>query len=307
MILPPRLDPGARVSLVAAAGPLPEGGLERAVSRVEALGWAPLLGKYAGGRRGYLGGTDVERLTDLTEALRSEENDAIWLLRGGYGTMRLLDRLDLSPLRARPRPLIGFSDNTALHLAARRHEVVTFHGPHPAPREFPPFSRDGIRAILGTPEPLGRLPFPAEGPSVATTLVPGVAEGPLTGGNLCLLAASLGTPFQLDARGAILFVEEVGEPMYRIDRLLTQLLLSGVLQGVQGIAIGGISECPDAGTEGLPTPTEVLADRLSGLGVPVAYGFPFGHLVESWTLPYGVRARLDATAGTLELLDPAVV
>jgi muramoyltetrapeptide carboxypeptidase len=305
MILPARLGPGARVSLVAAAGPLPEGGIERASARVKALGWEPLLGKFAGGRWGYLAGRDEERLADLTEALQAPDNDAIWLLRGGYGTMRLLDRLDLTPLRDRPRPLVGFSDNTALHLAARRHDVVTFHGPHPAPREFPAFSLDGLRTMLTTPHPLGELPLPADATERPISIAAGVAEGPLIGGNLALLAATVGTPYQMDARGAILFLEEVGESMYRIDRLLTQLLLAGLLHEVEGIAVGGVTECPDAGT-GSPTPAEIVEDRLGSLGVPIAIGFPFGHLAESWTLPYGIRARLDATAGTLALLEPAV-
>jgi muramoyltetrapeptide carboxypeptidase len=307
VIRPPSLRPGSRVSLVAAAGPLPAGALDRAVKRVRELGWEPLVGPHAAGRVGFLAGTDSERLHDLQEALRSAENDAIWCLRGGYGTMRLLPRIDWSPLRERPRALIGFSDNTALHLAAGQAAgVVTFHGPHPAPPELPAFARENLFRVVAHTRAAGVLPFPQGGPPRAASLVPGVAEGRLVGGNLAILAATAGTPYQLRARGRILFLEEVGEPAYRIDRLLTQLLLAGILDGAAGVAAGAFTESPDAGEGGIPPVAEILQERLAPLGVPVAFGFPFGHVPESWTLPIGVRARLDATAGTLELLEPAV-
>lgn len=307
MIRPPRLAPGARVALVAPAGPLQEGALERALERVERLGWVPRPGPNASRRTGYLAGSDAERLADLTAALESTDNDAIWLLRGGYGTMRLLPALDLSPLRDRPRPLIGFSDNTALHLAAQRKGVVTFHGPHPAAEDLTDFSIQQLRALVERTEPPGPLPFPRSAGLRATTLVPGEVTGPLVGGNLSLLAATVGTPYALKARGHILFIEEVGEPAYRIDRLLSQLLLAGLLDEVAGIAIGAISDCPDQNRTDLPEPAEIVLDRLRPLGVPLAYGFPFGHIAESWTLPLGVRARLDASAGTLALLEPSVM
>lgn len=303
---PPALGPGARVSLVAPAGPLAEGAVERAVERVRAWGWEPLVGRHARGRHGYLSGTDAERAADLNEALRSAENDAIWFLRGGYGTMRLLEVLDWEALRRRPRALVGFSDNTALHLAAQRTGVVSFHGPHPSAEEFPPFAEEGLLRLLTRREPAGLLPFPAGGPVRAQTVTGRVAEGPLVGGNLALLAATLGTPYGVRTRGALLFLEEVGEAAYRIDRLLTQLHLAGVLGEVAGVVVGAFSECPDEGAAHLPGSAEVVRERLSALGVPVAAGFPFGHIPRSWTLPLGVRARLDADRGTLELLEAAV-
>lgn len=306
MIRPPRLRPGARVALVAPAGPLAEDAVERALRRVRAWGWEPLLGEHARARHGYLAGTDEQRAADLNAALRSPDNDAIWCLRGGYGTMRILERADWEALAERPRPLVGFSDITALHLAARRRGVVSFHGPHPAVADLPPFAERGLLRALTVPDPGGLLPFPAGGPDHAITLAGGVAEGPLVGGNLALLAATVGTPFAMRARGAILFLEEVGEPVYRVDRMLSQLLLAGALDGVAGVAIGAFSECPDPPDAGLPAAEEVLLDRLRELNVPVASGFPFGHVPDNWTLPVGVRARLDADAGTLELLEAAV-
>lgn len=302
MIRPPALRPGTRVALVAAAGPLPEGGVDRAIARVASLGWEPVVGEFCRGRRGYLAGTDEERAADLNGALRDPSIGAIWFLRGGYGTMRILDDVDWDALARHPKALIGFSDNTAIHLAAGRAGVVSFHGPHPHAEEFPDFARDELLRVLTVAEPAGVLPFPPDGR--AETLAGGVAEGPLAGGNLSLLSATLGTPFAVRAEGAILLIEEVGEHAYRLDRLLSHLKLAGVLAAAAGIAVGGITDTP-AMADG-PEAMEVIHDRLGGLGIPVAVGFPFGHIDDNWTLPLGVRARLDADAGTLALLEPAV-
>lgn len=303
MIRPPALRPGTRVALVAAAGPLPQGGVDRAIERVASLGWEPVAGEFCRCRTGYLAGTDTERAADLNRALRDPSIGAVWFLRGGYGTMRILDALDWDALARHPKALIGYSDNTAVHLAAHRAGVVGFHGPHPHALEFPDFARDELLRVLTVAEPAGVLPFPVEG-GRAETLAGGVAEGPLLGGNLSLLSATLGTPFAIRPEGAILFIEEVGEHPYRLDRLLSHLRLAGVLSAVAGIAVGGITESPEI--DGAPTAAEVVREALGGLGIPVATGFPFGHFDDSWTLPMGVRARLDADAGTLALLEPAV-
>lgn len=304
MIRPAALRPGARVALVSPAGPLAEGAVERAVERVRAWGWEPCVGRYAAGRRGFLAGSDAERADDLNRAAR--DADAVWCLRGGYGTLRILDKIDWDAWAARPVPLVGFSDNTALHLALRRRGVVSLHAPHAATAELPPFTEGCLRTLLTSADAAGPLPFPAGGPERGETVCGGVAEGPLVGGNLSLLAATLGTPYAAQTRGAILFLEEVGEPAYRVDRLLTQLLLAGALDGVAGVAIGAFSEAPDEGTPGIPPAAEIVAERLGALGVPVVAGFPFGHVASTWTLPLGVRARLDADAGSLALLEPAM-
>jgi len=306
MIRPPALSQGARVALVAPAGPLAPEAVDAAVARVEAWGWTPVLGSNARQRTGYLAGTDAQRAADFDEALRSADNDAIWCLRGGYGTMRIIDRLDWGAISARPRPLIGFSDNTALHLAVQRAGVVSLHGPHPAAPELPQFSVDHLLRTLTGTHPAGPLPFPEGEANRGETIRGGRAEGPLVGGNLSIIAATLGTPYAIRAEGCILFLEEVGEPVYRIDRLLSHLRLAGIFRKVAGVLIGAFSECPDGADDHLPSPAEVLRDRLQDLGIPAAMGFPFGHITHSWTLPLGVAARLDADAGTLELLEPAV-
>ena len=270
--------------------------MDRAVDRVASWGWEPVLGQYARARYTFLAGTDEQRLADLSWALCADDLDAVWLLRGGYGAMRILDAIPWDQVRA--RPVIGFSDNTALHLALQRCELVSFHGPHPGVLEMPLFSEAALLRVL-SPEPAGVLPFPPEGPGRAKTLVSGRAEGPLTGGNLSLITATLGTPYAIRSEGAVLFLEEVGEVPYRVDRALTQLRLAGVFRDVVGVALGDFDEAAHPGV------SEVLHDRLGDLGVPVACGFPFGHIDNNWTLPLGIRARLDADAGILELLEPA--
>jgi muramoyltetrapeptide carboxypeptidase len=305
VIRPPALSPGARVALVAPAGPMGEGAVDRAVQRVRDWGFEPVEGEHVRKRHGYLSAPDAERAADFNAALRDASIDAVWCLRGGYGVMRILDDVDWDALARRPRPVIGYSDNTALHLAIQRLGIVSFHGPHPATVELNDFSADALRRLLTSGAPAGRLPFPAAD-GRAETMAGGVAEGPLVGGNLSLIAATLGTPYAIRAEGAILFLEEVGEAAYRVDRLLSQLRLAGVLRSVAGIALGGFTEAPGEDEEGATRVAEVLADRLGDLGVPVATGFPFGHVDDNWTLPVGARARLDADAGTLELLEGAV-
>lgn len=304
MIRPPALAPGARVALVAPAGPLPEGRVDYAAEVVAAWGFEPVVGEHARKRRFYLAGSDAERAADFNAALRDDSVDAIWCLRGGYGVMRILDDIDWDALARRPRPVIGFSDNTALHLAIRRHGIVSFHGPHAA-KEMTAFSEDGLRRALTSPDPAGILPFP-DGGGRGMAITGGVAEGPLVGGNLSLVAATLGTPYAIQSEGALLFLEEVGEHAYRLDRLLSQLRLAGVFASAAGVVIGAFNDCPDEGEEHVPGIEEVLRDRLSELGVPVAFGFPFGHVDDNWTLPVGVRARLDADAGTVEVLEAGV-
>lgn len=299
---PPRLGAGSRVALIAPAGPVNAERVERALEQCRALRLEGVIGASALGRHGYLAATDAARLTDLVSALADPATDAIWALRGGYGTMRLLAQLDSSALRDHPKAFIGFSDNTALHLAFARAGVVTFHGPH-AGGPFPPFAEHCFRRILFEASPAGVLPMPAH-VAKPHTLVPGKVEGHLAGGNLALLAATCGTGAALDARGAILFIEDVGESTYRIDRSLAQLRLAGALDGVAGLAFGAFTEPRPEDAD--PPLEDLFAELAETLGVPSVLGVPVGHIDENWTLPLGVRARLDATAGMVEILDAAV-
>jgi muramoyltetrapeptide carboxypeptidase len=316
LIQPPRLRAGSRIALLAPAGPLSErDDLVRARELCEAMGYTPVAGGHALARYGYLAGTDEERLGDINAALRDPSIDAIWCLRGGFGVTRILDQVDFAAFAARPRPVIGFSDITALLLALYTAAgVVTFHGPM-SRAPLGQFSREHFERVLGlaaVPGRLDRLP-----PSI-TVLVPrtarvvtingGTAEGPLLGGNLSLLLALAGTRHFPDLDGAILFLEEVGEDLYRVDRMLAQLRMMGVLNHLAGVAVGQFSDMRrGAGDGGALAFDEVLATYFGPLGIPVAAGFPIGHVDEQWTLPIGVRARLDAAAGELDLLDAAVV
>jgi muramoyltetrapeptide carboxypeptidase len=299
---PPALQPGSRVALISPAGPSKPDRLDRAVARCRELGLEPVPGRNVLARKGYLAGSDDLRLTDFAAAIDDPSIDAIWSLRGGYGTMRLLDRLDLSGMRERPKAFIGFSDNTAVHLALTRQDVVSFHGAH-AGAEYGAFTTGGLRQALFEASAAGELPMP-EG-ACAQRLAPGIAEAPLTGGNLSLLAAACGTPFALDARDRILFIEDVNEPAYRIDRAFTQLRLAGCLDGVRGFAVGAFS-WDNSTPDDEPPSHELLSRLIEPFGVPAVAGLPFGHIDDQWCLPLGVRARLDANALTLSLLEPAL-
>jgi len=313
-VRPPRLGRGSRVALVAPAGPLLDrDDLHRAEALCRALDYVPVMGAHAAGRHGYLAGPDEDRLADLNGAIADPTIDAIWCIRGGYGVTRILDRVEFAPLRARPKILLGYSDITALLLAALRHAgVVTFHGPT-ARAPMPAFSRWHFERVLATAEPagrLGRLPdptgvlVPKENRILA--LRPGRAEGPLLGGNLSLLQCLVGTAHLPDPEGAILFLEDVGEDLYRVDRMLAHLRAAGVLARLAGVAVGRFTQLQRHMSDGAFGFDEVLATYLEPLGVPVAFGFPIGHIDDQWTLPLGVRARLDADAGELELLEAAV-
>ncbi|MBW3553762.1 MAG: LD-carboxypeptidase [Gemmatimonadetes bacterium] len=309
MIRPPALRSGDRVALVCPAGPVDDVRIDRAMDRCRELELEPVPGRAIRARAGYLAGTDAERAGDLAAAIAGDVS-AIWAIRGGYGTLRTLQHVDLAPLVARPRAFIGFSDNTAIELALYRLGLVSFHGPHAGHPHFPAATAAAFRTVLQRAEPAGLLPTGVEVQSPPLTLVSGRAEGPLIGGNLALLAATCGTPYQPATEGALLFIEDVSEPLYRIDRMLMQLRLAGLLDGLAGLIFGEFTAMEDpilrseAADEGCLE--EILHDLVAPLGVPTALGLPFGHGRENWTLPLGVRARFDADAATIELLEPAV-
>lgn len=297
MRLPPPLSAGARVALVSPAGPLRGAqDLQVAIDQATSLGWEPIPAPHALARHGYLAGTDEERVRDLNDALRDDRIDGIWCVRGGYGAMRILAALDYDALRRHPRPVLGYSDITALHCAIGvRSGVVSYHGPT-ARAVLTPFSRGSlVRALVEQRDSCGGAPE-------ARTLRRGRASGRLVGGNLALLAALSGTPFAPDYTDAILVLEDVGEATYRVDRMLQQLHLSGALRRLAGIAFGQFTE----GTDPLDAPNlaldEVLRDAADAAGVPALAGIPLGHVDDQWTVPLGARAELDADARTLNVI-----
>ena len=293
---PPQLAPGARVALVSPAGPLRgPADLERAIANVQALGWDPIVGSHVLARRGYFAGSDAERFGDLDRALRDPGVDGIWCARGGYGSMRLLDEIDYGAIARRPKALIGFSDITVLHAAISvRSGIATFHAPT-ARGVLSAFSRASLEhAVVLGDDPCGE----ARG---AQTVRPGTAEGRLMGGNLALLTALAGTPYFPPLDGAILVLEDVGEAVYRIDRMLQQLRLVGALARVAGLVFGAFTDCPETSDDGLRRIDEVIAEAADAARVPCIAGAPVGHIEEQWTIPIGLTATLDATQRTLHV------
>lgn len=298
---PRALRPGARVALVAPAGPLDAVGVERSAEQCRSLELEPVIFPSARARYRYMAGTDAERLGDLQAAFRDPSIDAVWAMRGGYGTLRILDALDVSRQLADPIPFIGFSDNTSIHARHAALGVISFHGPHLG-GAFPEETAEALRRVLFEAKPPGPLLTRPCDPA-PRTLVGGRVEAPLLGGNLALLAALCGTGHALRARGAILFLEDVGEPAYRVDRLLFQLRAAGVMDGVVGLAIGRFTESPGEAEHPV---AEVLAELAEVTGVPAVADLPFGHVEHNCTIPVGGRALLDADRAMLTLAEPAV-
>ena len=286
----PALRPEGVIGLIAPAGPATLD-VEKAGQWMRARGHELRIFPGVYERDGYLAGSDAVRLRDLHAAFADPEIDAIFCLRGGYGTPRLLDSLDFNLLRANPKPFVGYSDITALHLAITRHAgFVTFHGPmlnadllgdKQQPTESSLFSM--LRGQLSTGSVLAHpVAYPL------TTIEPGIACGPLLGGNLSMIAAVMGTDYEIDADGIILFIEDVNEPLYRIDRLLTHLRLAGKLAHIAGVLVGDMAGVDNAALERL------LKQTFEPLCIPVLSGWRSGHCDPNLTLPMGARVRLDA-------------
>lgn len=314
IVRPPRLAPGARVALVAPSGCVLEpDDVDRSAELCRALSLEPVVMPSVRRRYGYLAGTDEERLGDLQQALNDASLGAIWCVRGGFGATRILRRIDFSSLARQPRILLGFSDITALLLAAHQHTgLVTFHGPV-ARNGLTAFAREKLERMLFDPSPAGKLATPApragvlvpRGPRVVS-LQAGVADGRLLGGNLTLIQCLIGTGALPSFAGALLFLEDVGEDLYRIDRMFAHLRDAGVLDGVAGLILGHFSDMKRGTADGARAFHEVVLDYVGPLGIPAASGFPIGHIDDQWTLPLGISARLDATGGTVTLLEGAV-
>ena len=306
-IKPKRLCPGDTIGVIAPASP---GDLElfRAGIRwLEEQGFRVELGKTVEQTLGYLAGTDADRAVDINGMFASPTINGIFCLRGGYGTMRLLDLLDYELIRNNPKIFVGYSDITALHLSiGQRTGLVTFHGPMVASdmgKGLSEYTGDSFFRAITIAKPLGTVTNPPEIlPPVF--IAPGKAQGYLIGGNLSLIVSTLGTPYEIDTCGKILCLEEVGEAPYRIDRMLTQLLLAGKLQDAAGIVVAVCQGCDMDDPPSL-TLEEVLRDRLGDLHKPVLYNLHFGHTGEKATLPLGVMAVLDSEIGGLEVIESA--
>jgi muramoyltetrapeptide carboxypeptidase len=311
---PPRLRPGDTVGLIQPAGFAADlAGPQTALETIRAMGLVPKPGQHVYDRHGYLAGTDESRAADINAMFADPSVRAIFAARGGWGSARVLPYLNWDVISANPKLLIGFSDITALHLAiAARGGFPTIHAPN-AGSNWGPLSLETFRRLAFD----AALPFyqnpqfgdasTASGPAGVETLRPGQASGRLIGGNLTVVSTLMGTPFMPSFDGAILFLEDVDEAVYRIDRMLTQLALGGVLRRVAGVVFGRCMRCaaPGAPSGGF-TLSDVLVRHLRPLGVPAFSGAMIGHIANQLSLPVGVRAQIDANAGTIRILDPVV-
>ncbi len=314
LIKPPRLKPGDLVGLVAPCGVVGDEGIQKRVANLEALGFRVCLGDHVRAAYGSYAGTTAQRLADLHRMFADPEVRAVWAARGGSGCLQLLPHLDYGLIRRNPKILVGYSDITALHLALRsRAGLVTFHGPT-AGSTFSDYSIAQLRAVLMEPAPTTTIAISEEHLRKAETqpqfrprtFVPGRAEGRLFGGNLSVVCAMLGTSYLPEATGALVFLEDVGEAPYRIDRMLTQLQLAGILPRAAAVLLGVFQKCEPPDAEPSLSLAETLEGQLAGTRVPSVYGYSLGHVPHICTLPVGIRARLDTEARTVTLLEPAV-
>ena len=311
---PPRLRTGDTVGLIEPAGFTDdEFDLQLVMDSVRAMGLVPKPAPHLTARYGYLAGKDEARAADVNAMFADRDVRAVFAVRGGWGSARILPHLDWGVIRANPKLLIGFSDITALHMAiAAKAGFTTIHGPNAA-SSWGRLSLDAFRNLAfegGTP--LYRTPEGDEDRLVQRsgrirTFRSGKASGPLLGGNLTVLTSLIGTPYVPVFDGGILFLEDIDEAEYRIDRMLTQLALAGVLGRVAGVVFGHCTDCRARGPSyGGFTLSQVLQQHLEPLGVPAFQGALIGHIPNQFSIPLGVRAEIDAVAGTIRLLDPAV-
>jgi muramoyltetrapeptide carboxypeptidase len=301
-IQPPRLIPGDTLAIVAPAGPIKQRDeFERGIKILQGMGFRARYDDRIFESCRYLAGDDASRAEELMKAFEDPGIQGIISLRGGYGCSRLILHLLERRLRHNPKVFMGFSDLTTLHLLFRRRfGWITIHGPMATTIGSMAADQESHLFSLWTnPDYRPTISF-----DQLETWAPGTAEGTLIGGCLSLVAASIGTPYEIQTDGKILFLEDQGEPPFRLDRMLTHLHLAGKLRSVAGLLLGSFSDCePDQGGY---TAQETLKDILHGLDVPILANFPGGHGMNNWAIPLGARVRIDANARFIEFLDPAV-
>ena len=314
-LLPPRLAEGQTVGIVApASATFQTVDLAIAQESLQALGLKSKLGRHVLARHGYLAGADRDRAADINAFFDDDGISAVLPIRGGWGSSRVLPHLDYERIRRNPKVVVGYSDITALHLAiGAKTGLVTFHGPNGLGRwdswSLEYFKRvlfAGEAVTMENPTALSDRNALTQTENRVQTITPGTARGRLVGGNLTVLTTILGSPYVPSFDGAILFLEDVGEDLYRVDRMFTQLKLAGLLDRIRGFVFGTCAECgPGEGFASL-TLEEILADHVKPLGVPAWFGAMIGHQTPQWTLPVGGEVEIDASKGTVRMLGPAV-
>jgi len=313
VVKPERLQKGDTIGLVSPAAPIYEPRrLQIMIESMKALGLTPKLGEHVTERHGYLAGEDEKRAEDFNRMIRDDTVRGIVLTTGGWGASRILPFLDYDAIRENPKVIVGYSDVTTLLLAIHaKTGLVTYHGPN-GDSPWNSFTAEHFRAVLfegsaltmSNPQDAGDTLVPVD--HRIRTIQSGTAEGTLLGGNLTVLTRLLGTEYVPDWHDAIFFTEDIREGVYRIDRMLTQLKLAGILDGIRGFVFGTCKECTPESPVGGFTLEDVFDQHIAPLGVPAWSGAMIGHLEKKFTVPLGVEASIDADRGTITLLEPAV-
>ncbi len=314
-LLPRRLAAGDTVGIVApASATFQTVDVAIAQESLEALGLKVKVGRHVLSRHGYLAGDDKDRASDINGFFDEDSVRAVLPIRGGWGSSRVLPHLNYDRIRRNPKVVVGFSDITALHLAIQaKTGLVTFHGPNGMGRwdawSLEYFKRvlfNGEAVTMENVKSLSDRNTLTQTENRVQTITPGTVRGRLIGGNLTVLTAIMGSPYVPSFDGAILFLEDVGEDLYRIDRMFTQLKLAGVLDRIRGLVFGTCAECGPGEGFGSLTLEEILADHVKPLRVPSWFGAMIGHQTPQWTLPVGAEVEIDAGTGTIRMLAPAV-
>jgi muramoyltetrapeptide carboxypeptidase len=314
VLKPRRLKPGATVGLINPAGPTFErSDLTMVTEVLKALDLKWKFGEHVFDRHGFLAGTDEHRASDVNAMFRDASVDAIMAVRGGWGCNRILPLIDFEAVRSNPKILVGYSDITSLLVALyAKAGLVTFHGPV-GTSTWNQFSTSYFRRILFDGEAVTFQNPAVTGDNLiqtkdrVETITSGTARGVLVGGNLSVLAAMVGSPFLPSWKGVILFLEDDGEHVYRVDRMLTQLRIAGIAEQLAGVIVGKCTNCGPGEGYGSLTLEEVLQEQIAPLGVPAYSGAMIGHIENKFTLPLGVEVEMDATKGRIALLEAAVV
>lgn len=316
-IKPPMLKEGDTIGIITPGSSIDEDELQDSIKNLEELGLKPYYTNNMLAKNAYLGGTDKQRADDINHMFANDNVDGIFCARGGYGCNRILPMIDYEMIKRNPKILGGYSDITALLYAITSQTgVVTFHAPVGI-STFNEYSIDYIRKVLmSTKSPVELISAEEDEEREDEAyhkyvITSGTAEGELIGGNLSIAASLLGTPYDLDYKDKIVFLEDIGEEPYRIDRMLTELLLAGKLQEAAGIVLGVFVDCEvdeeEPSYSDSFTLKEVMFDRLQGLGIPVVYGLSFGHIKNKFTLPVGIKTKLDVDSYKLTLLESSVI
>ncbi len=311
-ILPKRLKPGDTIGLVTPSGEIKKEQLDKSIENLDKLGFKTYYLPSVMDQYGYFAGTDKQRADELMHMFSNPEVDGIICVRGGYGAMRIVDLLDYDVIQKNPKAFVGYSDITALNIAIyEKTGLVTFHGPV-GESDFNDFTVTSFENVLMYPKKKYKYHYQREEGTEGNpefdfyTITGGKAEGELLGGNLSVLASMAGTKYAPDFENKLAFIEEIEEKTYRVDRMLTQLVQATNLGKANGIVLGIFYKCSVNDPPAF-TLKQAISDIMKPLNIPVAYGFPFGHVSNKFTLPTGINARFNATRRTLKLMEPAVL